>query len=190
MSSNIFKLFAYWVILYFCRLPIFPPKSTSLKILSEKNTRVPNSLDPDQVRTFVGPDLGPGCFKQLSMDDTSRQKKVWKCVGKYWVVCQATIWLQEPWCACVVVCTEVDQGRHKQVWKVESWMFSSKLDKSCHLYISTNAYVVCAQKNRLNLRERERGRERGREREEDIITGQVVTISANVLNKTVYFQSP
>ena len=52
-------------------------------------------------------------------------------------------------------------------------MFSSKPDKSCHLYISTNAYVVCAQKNRLNLRDRERGggRERGREREK-IITGQ------------------
>ena len=34
---NVFKLFAYWVILYFfCRLPIFPPKSTSLKILSGK----------------------------------------------------------------------------------------------------------------------------------------------------------
>ena len=35
-----------------------------------------------------------------------------------------------------------------------------------NLYISTNAYVVGAQKNRLNLRERER----------EIIAGQVVTI--------------
>ena len=33
---NVFKLFAYWVILYFYRLPIFLPKSTSLKILSGK----------------------------------------------------------------------------------------------------------------------------------------------------------
>ena len=33
---NVFKLFAYWVILYFCRLPIFFPKSTSLKFLSGK----------------------------------------------------------------------------------------------------------------------------------------------------------
>ena len=31
-----------------------------------------------------------------------------------------------------------------------------------NLYISTNAYVVGAQKNRLNLRERERERERER----------------------------
>ena len=45
-----------------------------------------------------------------------------------------------------------------------------------NLYISTNAYVVGAQKNRLNLRERERERER----EKKIIAGQVVTISANV----------
>ena len=46
---------------------------------------MPNRLDPDQVPTFAGPDLGPGCFKQLSTDDTSRQKfeNVWKNTGQW-----------------------------------------------------------------------------------------------------------
>ena len=29
-----------------------------------------NSLDPDQARLFVGPDLGPNCWQRLSADDT------------------------------------------------------------------------------------------------------------------------
>ena len=31
---------------------------------------VSNSLDPDQVRHYVGPDLGPNCLRRLSADDT------------------------------------------------------------------------------------------------------------------------
>ena len=39
-----------------------------------KNTfRVSNSLDPDQARHFVGPDLGPNGFAKLTADDTSKQ---------------------------------------------------------------------------------------------------------------------
>ena len=30
---------------------------------------MPNSLDPDQARRFVGPDLGPKGFQRLSVDD-------------------------------------------------------------------------------------------------------------------------
>ena len=32
------------------------------------------SLDPDQARRSVGPDLGPNCLKMLSADDTRRQR--------------------------------------------------------------------------------------------------------------------
>ena len=32
-----------------------------------------NSLDPDQARQFVGPDLGPNCLPRLSANDTGRQ---------------------------------------------------------------------------------------------------------------------
>ena len=34
---------------------------------------VSNSLDPDQARHFVGPDLGPNGLQRLLADDTSRQ---------------------------------------------------------------------------------------------------------------------
>ena len=36
--------------------------------------RLSNSLDPDQARHFVGPDLGPSCLHRLSAEDTSRQR--------------------------------------------------------------------------------------------------------------------
>ena len=36
--------------------------------------RVSNSLDPDQARRSVGPDLGTNCLQRLSADDTSRQR--------------------------------------------------------------------------------------------------------------------
>ena len=32
-----------------------------------------NSLDLDQARHFVGPDLGPNCLQRLTADDTCRQ---------------------------------------------------------------------------------------------------------------------
>ena len=35
---------------------------------------VSNSLDPDQARQFVGPDLGPDCLRRLSADQTRQQK--------------------------------------------------------------------------------------------------------------------
>ena len=40
---------------------------------SFRNTiRVSNSLEPDQARHFVGPDLGPNCLQRLSADDSQR----------------------------------------------------------------------------------------------------------------------
>ena len=33
-----------------------------------------NSLDPDQARHFVWPDLGPNCLQKLSADDTRMQR--------------------------------------------------------------------------------------------------------------------
>ena len=33
-----------------------------------------NSLDPDQARRIVGPDLGPNCLPKVSADDTGRQR--------------------------------------------------------------------------------------------------------------------
>ena len=40
---------------------------------SFRNTiRVSNSLEPDQARRSVGPDLVPNCLQKLSADDTRR----------------------------------------------------------------------------------------------------------------------
>ena len=36
--------------------------------------RVANSLDPDQARHYVGPDLSPNCLRCLSADDASRHR--------------------------------------------------------------------------------------------------------------------
>ena len=36
--------------------------------------RVSNSLDKDQARHFVGPDLGSNCLQLLSADDKSRER--------------------------------------------------------------------------------------------------------------------
>ena len=42
---------------------------------SFKNTiRVSNSLDPDQVSHYIGPDPGRNCLQKLSSGDTSRQR--------------------------------------------------------------------------------------------------------------------
>ena len=55
----------------FCRLLIFST-STFLKHFFRNTIRVPNSLDPDQVQYFVGPDLGPKClqsYQQTTLGD-------------------------------------------------------------------------------------------------------------------------
>ena len=62
------KIFACWVIFhaFFCHWPIF--------FFLKNSFRVSNSLDLDQARHFVGPDLGPNCLPRLSADGTSRQR--------------------------------------------------------------------------------------------------------------------
>ena len=57
-----------------CRLLIYFKINFFEKFFQEYTIRVPNSLDPDQARHFLGPDLGPNCFQRLSADDTSRQR--------------------------------------------------------------------------------------------------------------------
>ena len=57
-----FLVFSHFII-----VPYF-----TLWMLDFFNTiRVSNSLDPDQARHFVGPDLGPDCLQRLSADNKS-----------------------------------------------------------------------------------------------------------------------
>ena len=55
---------------------ILPLSADFFKIIFSKNSfrntiRVSNSLDPDQDRRSVGPNLGPNCLQRLSADDKS-----------------------------------------------------------------------------------------------------------------------
>ena len=43
--------------------------STNFTGMIGTTIRVSTSLDPDQVRCSVGPDLGPNCLQRLSADD-------------------------------------------------------------------------------------------------------------------------
>ena len=55
----------------FCRL-LFLPNQLFRKNSFRNTIRVSNSLNPDQARQNVGPDLGPNCLQSFSADDTSR----------------------------------------------------------------------------------------------------------------------
>ena len=68
------KLLACWVILHaFLSSVDFFLEINFLKKSFRNTIRVSNtcSLDPDQARHFVGPDLGPICLQWLSADDKS-----------------------------------------------------------------------------------------------------------------------
>ena len=58
--------------LFYC-LQLFS-RLTFCKKAFRNTIRVSNSLDPDQVQHFVGPDLGPNCLQRLSAEDTSGQR--------------------------------------------------------------------------------------------------------------------
>ena len=59
--------------MFFLSSADFFSKSTFSKN-SLENIIVSNSLDSDQARHFVRPDLDPNCLKRLSADDISRKR--------------------------------------------------------------------------------------------------------------------
>ena len=56
-----------------CRLLVFFSKTAFFKNSLRNNIRVSNSLDPNQTRQLVGPDLGPNFLPRLSADGPSSQ---------------------------------------------------------------------------------------------------------------------
>ena len=69
------KIFiAFWVILHALLSSADFFKSAFLKNSFTNTIGVSNSLEPDQARQYVGPDLGPDCLQRLSADDTGRQR--------------------------------------------------------------------------------------------------------------------
>ena len=47
--------------------------------------QVSNSLDPDQARHFVGPDLGPNCLQRLSADIVGKELNTKQFVDTFWL---------------------------------------------------------------------------------------------------------
>ena len=57
----------------------------TLSMMDFFNTiRVSNSLDPDQARHFVGPDLGPNYLQRLSADIASKELNT-KQLDTFWL---------------------------------------------------------------------------------------------------------
>ena len=73
-KKGILTIISFWIFQYCFIIPshfIIVPYFT-LWMLDFFNTiRVSNSLDSDQARHFVGPDLGPDCLQRLSADNKS-----------------------------------------------------------------------------------------------------------------------
>ena len=57
---------------------LFFSKSPFSKNYFRNTIRVSNSLDPDQVRHLVGPDLGPNCLQRVKADGTKVNQKLKK----------------------------------------------------------------------------------------------------------------
>ena len=47
--------------------------------------RVSKSLDPDQARHFVRPDLGPNCLQRLSADIAGKELHTKQLVDTFWL---------------------------------------------------------------------------------------------------------
>ena len=58
----------------FLSADIFFQNQLFRKISFRNTTRVSNSLDPDQARHFVRPDLDPNFLRNSSSEDSSRQR--------------------------------------------------------------------------------------------------------------------
>ena len=53
----------------YCRLLIFFLQNKLFENDFRNTSRMSNRLDPDQVRRFVGPYMGPNCLPKLTADD-------------------------------------------------------------------------------------------------------------------------
>ena len=64
--------------MFFLSSAVFLKITFFQKLFQEYHQRLSNSLDPDQARRSLGPDLVPNCLQKLSTEDTCRQRA--KCL--------------------------------------------------------------------------------------------------------------
>ena len=76
-KKRIFLSFACWENFprFCCCLLIFFSKLTFSKNYFRNTIRVSNSLDPDQARRYVGPDLGPNYLQSKLADEGINQQE-------------------------------------------------------------------------------------------------------------------
>ena len=81
-------LFPYWVIFHaFLSSADFLSKSTCSKNSFSFTIRVSNSLDPDQARCFVGPDMGSNCFRSYQQTTLGDNKLNRLFLSFQWIKC-------------------------------------------------------------------------------------------------------
>ena len=69
-----FRIYYYSFTLYYCAI-----------FYSFNTIRVSNSLDPDQAKHFVGPDLGPNYLQRLSGDIVGKELNTKRLVDTFWL---------------------------------------------------------------------------------------------------------
>ena len=77
-----------------------------------------NSLDPDQARRFVGPDLGPNCLPRLSADVTGKQRVNLSSFHPLYLKTLASLCSSTAWFGCDLV-------RNKRFSQAEAQMFAT-----------------------------------------------------------------
>ena len=87
----------------------FFSKSSFSKISFRNTIRVSNSLDPDQARRCVGPDLGPSCSQALSADGTGRLR-INPCPAEQIKMAHSLLFSSKFSCVFVRVCLFVPSG--------------------------------------------------------------------------------
>ena len=74
LSQEFNSLPTGYFFMFFLLSADFFSKSTFSKKTFRNTIRISNSLNPDQARNFVWPDLVSNCLQKLLADDTSRQR--------------------------------------------------------------------------------------------------------------------
>ena len=82
--------------------------------------RVSNSLDPDQARHFVGPDLGPNCLQWLSADIAGKELNTKQLVDTFWL----KPWLKLISCGSKVLATTNSEPGETTCIKISSYSIS------------------------------------------------------------------
>ena len=105
-AINLLTLCMLAVCMLFCRLLIFSKLTFSKNSFGNTPLECQNSLDPDQARHFVGPDLDLDCSQRLSADDSIANRQKINDVG---VKLVNVVWEKE---RCRPDCAFVQSGYH------------------------------------------------------------------------------